>query len=89
MWSWHILHLKAVTNGFVNNTRGMFWSNRGLYSNKSTDPAEISASLCVVESLHNRIPPPVCSYTWYYRDGQKAVRYCITPEGSLWQLDLD
>ena len=33
--------------------------------------------------------PPVCSYTWYYRDGQKAVRYCITPEGSLWQLDLD
>ena len=33
--------------------------------------------------------PPVCSYTWYYRDGQKVVRYCITPEGSLWQLDLD
>ena len=29
-WSWHILHLEAVTNGLVNNTRGMFWSNRGL-----------------------------------------------------------
>ena len=48
MWSWHILHPEAVTNGLVNNTRGMFWSNRGLYSNKSTDVAEISASLCVV-----------------------------------------
>ena len=89
MWSWHILHPKAVTNGLVNNTKGMFWSNRGLYSNKSTDLAEISASLCVVELLHNRIPPSVCSYTWYYQDGQKAVRYCITPEGSLWQPDLD
>ena len=25
MWSWHILHPEAVTNGLVNN---MFWSNR-------------------------------------------------------------
>ena len=56
MWSWHILHPEAVANGLLNNTRGMFWSNRGLYSNKSTDLAEISASLCVVQLLHNRIP---------------------------------
>ena len=35
MWSWHILHPEAVTNGLVNNTRGIFWSNKGLYSNKS------------------------------------------------------
>ena len=55
MWSWHILHPEAVTNGLVNNTRGMFWSNRGLYSNKSTDLAEISASLCVVQLMHNRL----------------------------------
>ena len=34
MWSWHILHPEAFTNGLVNNTRGMFWSNRGLYSNE-------------------------------------------------------
>ena len=90
MWSWHILHPEAVTNGLVNNTRGMFWSNRGLYSNKSTDLAEISASLCVVQLIGaHPVAPPVCSYTWYYRDGQKAVRYRITPEGSLWRLDLD
>ena len=57
MWAWHILHPKAATNGLVNNTRGMFWSNRGLYSNKSTDLAEISASLCVVQLMHNRSPP--------------------------------
>ena len=57
MWSWHILHPEAVANGLVNNTRGMFWSNRGLYSNKSTDLAEISASLCVVQLMHNRSPP--------------------------------
>ena len=57
MWPWHILHPEAVTDGLVNNTRGMFWSNRGLYSNKSTDLAEISASLCVVQLMHNRIPP--------------------------------
>ena len=25
MWSWHILHPEAATNGLVNNTRGMFW----------------------------------------------------------------
>ena len=56
MWSWHILHPEAVTNGLFNNIGGMFWSNRGLYSNKSTDLAEISASLCVVELMHNRIP---------------------------------
>ena len=56
MWSWHILHPEAVANGRVNNTRSMFLSNRGLYSNKSTDVAEISASLCVVELMHNRIP---------------------------------
>ena len=60
MWSWHILHPEAVTNGLVNNTRGMFWSNRGLYSNKSTDLAEISASLCVVQLMHNRSPPCDC-----------------------------
>ena len=46
-----------ANNGLVNNTRGMFWSNRGLYSNKSTDLAEISASLCVVQLMHNRSPP--------------------------------
>ena len=57
MWSWHILHPEAVTNGLVNNTTGMFWSNRGLYSNRSTDLAEISASLCVVQLMHNRSPP--------------------------------
>ena len=57
MWSWHILHPEAVANGLVNNTRGMFWSNRGLYSNKSTDLAEISASLCVVQLMHSRSPP--------------------------------
>ena len=57
MWSWHILHPEAVTNGLVNNTSGMFWSNRGLYSNKSTDLAEISASLCVDQLMHNRSPP--------------------------------
>ena len=57
MWSWHILHPEAVTNGLVTNTRGMFWSNRDLYSNKSTDLAEISASLCVVQLMHNRSPP--------------------------------
>ena len=56
MWSWHILHPEAVANGLVNNTRGMFLSNRGLYSNKFTDLAEILASLCVVELMHNRIP---------------------------------
>ena len=56
MWSWHILHPEAVTNGLVNNTRGMFLSNRGLYSNKSTNLAEISDILCVVELMHNRIP---------------------------------
>ena len=33
------------------------WSNRGLYSSKSTDLAEISASLCVVQLMHNRSPP--------------------------------
>ena len=47
MWSWHILHPEAVANGLVNNTRGMFLSNRGLYSNNSTDLAKIWASLCV------------------------------------------
>ena len=57
MWSWHILHPDAVTNGLVNNTRGMFWSDRGLYSNKSTDPAERLGSLCVVQLMHNRSPP--------------------------------
>ena len=56
MWSWHILHPEAVANGLVNNTTGMFWSNRGLYSNKSTDLAEILASLCVVQLMHNRSP---------------------------------
>ena len=56
MCSRHILHPEAVTNGLVNNTRGMFLSNRGLYSNTSTDLAEISASLCGVEVMHNRIP---------------------------------
>ena len=61
MWSRHILHPEAVTNGLVNNTRGMFWSNRGLYSHKSTNPAEISASLCVVELMHNR--SPLCDTT--------------------------
>ena len=55
LWSWHILHPEAVTNGLVNNTRGMFWSNKGLYSNKSTDLAEISGTLGVVELMHNRI----------------------------------
>ena len=30
---------------------------QGLYSNKSTDLAEISASLCVVQLMHNRSPP--------------------------------
>ena len=51
------LHPEAATNGLVNNIRGMFWSNRGLYSNKSTDLAEIWASLCVVQLMHNRGPP--------------------------------
>ena len=46
----------------MNNTRGMFWSNRGLYSNKSTDLAEISASLCVVQLMHNRSPPCATTY---------------------------
>ena len=57
MWSWHILHPEVVTNGLVNYTRGMFWSNRGWYSNKSNDMAEILASLCVVQLIHNRSPP--------------------------------
>ena len=61
MWSWHILHPEAVANGLVNNTKGMFLSNRGFYWNKSTDLAEISASLCVVELMHNRIP--ICDTT--------------------------
>ena len=61
MWSWHILHPEAVANGLVNSTRGMFSSNRGFYSNKSTDLAEKSASLCVVELIHNRIP--LCDIT--------------------------
>ena len=56
MWSWQVLHLEAVTNGLVNNTTGMFWSNTGLYSNKRP-LAEISASLCVVQLMHNRRPP--------------------------------
>ena len=34
-----------------------FRPNRGLYSNKPTDLAEISASLCVVQLMHNRSPP--------------------------------
>ena len=57
MWYWHILHPEAVANGLVNNTRGMFWSNTGLYSDKSTNVAKISASLCGVQLLHNRSPP--------------------------------
>ena len=56
MWSRHILHPEAVANGLVNNSRGMSWSNTGFYLNKLTDLAEISASLCVVELMHNRIP---------------------------------
>ena len=56
MWSRQILHHEALTNGLVNNTRGMFWSNKGLYLNKLTDLAEIWAALCVVELMHNRIP---------------------------------
>ena len=55
-WSRHILHPEAVTNGLVNNTRGILWANEGLYSNKSTDLAEVLASLCVVYLMHNRIP---------------------------------
>ena len=61
MWSWHILHPEAVTNGLVNNTGGMFSSDRGLYCNKSTNLAKISASLCVVQLMHNR--SPVCDTT--------------------------
>ena len=38
IWSCHIIHPEAVTNGLVNNTRSVFRSNRGLYSNKSTWP---------------------------------------------------
>ena len=56
MWSWHILHPEAVANGLVNNTRGMFLSNRGWYLNKATNLAKILASLCVVELMHIRIP---------------------------------
>ena len=56
MWSWHILDPEAVTNGLVNNTKGMLWSNRGFYSNEPIDLAEISASLYVVELMQNRIP---------------------------------
>ena len=61
MSSWHKIHPEAVTDGLVNNTRGFFLSNRGLYSNKSTDVVKISASLCVVEFMHNRIP--LCNTT--------------------------
>ena len=61
MWSWHILHHQAVTNGLANNTRGMFSSHRGLYSNKLTDLAEISVSLCVVQLMHNG--SPLCDTT--------------------------
>ena len=56
MWSLHMLTTEAVANGLVNNTRSMSLSNRGLYSNKSTDLAEVSASLCLVDLMHNRIP---------------------------------
>ena len=92
MWSGHIFHPEAVANGLVNNTTGMFLSNRGLYSNKLTNMAEILASLCVVELMHNRLP--VCDTTCLQlhlvlQKSPKAVRYCITPEGSIWQLDLD
>ena len=82
MWLWHILHPEAVTNGLVNNTRSMFWSTGVcIRINRPTWPK------CTIGS--HSVTPPVCSPTWYYRDGQKAVRYCITPEGILWQLDLD
>ena len=56
MWSWHILHPEAVTNGLVNNTRGMFWSNRGLYSNKLDRPGR-NFGQCVVQLMHNSSPP--------------------------------
>ena len=76
MWSWHKFHPDAVANPLVNNTRGMFWSNRGLYSNKSTNLAEISASLCVVELMHSRIP--LCDTTCL----QLRLVLSIWPKGS-------
>ena len=51
MWSWHVLHPEAVTNWLVKNATGMCWSKRCLYSNKSTDLAEISASKSLLLSL--------------------------------------
>ena len=95
MWSWHILHPNAVANGLVDISRGMLPHtlplNRHLYSCYSTYPAEILANFRFVEIMHHAhlcVTILICSYTWYYRNGQKAMCNCVPPKGTLWQLDL-
>ena len=91
VWSWHILHPDAVTNGLVDISKGMLPLNRHLHSCYSTDLAKISASLRFVEIMHHAHPHVTlltCSYIWYYRSGQKAMCNCVPPKDSLWQPHL-
>ena len=89
MWSWHILHRDAVANGVVDISIGVLPLNNHLHACYSTYLAEISVSFRFVEIMHHAHPCVtilICSYTWYYINGQKAMCNCVPPKGSLWQL---
>ena len=76
MWTWHLLHPQAVTDGLVHESSGMLVSNMALHSNNLIDLGEVSATFCSIHRIFENNPLFLFffyGYIGYHENGEKGV----------------